>query len=81
MNIDLDPVADLAAAIRELAAVLTKQNAGACPSVWEFTTFTGRTDHHVCRHLNGHNGIHRSDDGDARWTDDVDGAHTLGVDR
>jgi hypothetical protein len=62
VNIDLDPVADLATAIRELTAVLTRQNAGSCPSI------CGVADHsapdYPCVLLPSHPGEHRDRDGD-----------------
>lgn len=56
---------------------------GGCPSVFESPRFVSSQpgDHHVCRYLDGHTGIHRSDDGDVRWATGAEHAHTLGVDR
>jgi hypothetical protein len=79
VNIDLDPVADLAAAIRELAAVLTRQN-GPCPSIWE-TDLLGTTTWRSCQYTAGHTGLHANDEkGEARWTDGAPGVRNLGED-
>lgn len=79
MNIDLDPVTDLAAAIRELAAVLTRQN-GPCPSIWE-TDLLGTTTWLSCQYTAGHTGLHANDEnGKARWTDGAPGVRNLGED-
>lgn len=79
---NLDPSADLTAAINRLAAALERQNAGTCPSYCE-TEFLGTTDRYFCRHHAGHTGIHANDpatndhEGAVRWTDNSPGASTI----
>jgi hypothetical protein len=80
MNIDLDPITDLAAAIRELTAALTKQNAGQCPSIWE-TNLLGTVTWDSCQYAAGHTGLHANNqNGKSHWADNTPGARNLGAD-
>lgn len=79
---NLDPSAELTAAINRLAAALERQNAGSCPSYLE-TEFLGTTDRYFCRHPAGHTGLHANDpatndhESEIRWTDNSPGASTI----